>query len=88
MVANRASGITTLTVAQEMKCAVIDLNALTRELFNRLEASHSFHLQPEGDRTHFTPTGARIVAALVAEALEQQIVELRNFVDQRELERH
>lgn len=78
----------TLAVAQETKCAVIELNTLTCELFNRLEETHSHHLQPSGDRTHFTPTGAREIARLVALAFEQQVPELRPYFDQQELVRH
>lgn len=78
----------TLAVAEELGCVVIDLNALTRELFNRLEEEHSHWMQPEGDRTHFTPSGAHRVASLVAGELQRQVEGLRGFVDQRELVRH
>ena len=69
----------TAAVAAELDCAFIDLNQLTRDLFDRLGESHSHWLQPVGDRTHFTPAGASRIARLVAEALKQAIPELRPY---------
>ncbi len=69
--------IATLAVGEELGCPVIDLNALTRRLFNRLGEEHSDWLQPEGDRTHFTPAGAQRIAGLVAEAWSQLVPEIR-----------
>ncbi len=77
----------TLAVARELDCPVIDLNRLTRQLFNRLEESHSDWIQPVGDRTHFTPKGARRVAQVVADQLQTQIEELRLLVINEQLMR-
>lgn len=77
----------TLAVAAEMNCPVIDLNKLTREFFTRLEESHSHHLQPPGDTTHFTPAGAREVARMVADSLRKQAPALGEFVEPQELVR-
>lgn len=66
-------------VAAEMKVKLIDLHATSGELYARLgeEASTGFTMnQPDnadrpgqGDRTHFTPEGARAMARLVVEEL-------------------
>lgn len=63
-------------VAAEMKVKLVDLHASSGELFSRLGEEGSTSLTPnqtnpastnrKGDRTHFTPAGARAVAALVA----------------------
>lgn len=76
----------TLAVASEVGCPVIDLNAETRLLFNRLEESHSDWVQPVGDRTHFTPRGARRIALIVAAEL-RELEELRESVLPHELQR-
>ena len=72
----------TLAVAKELECPVIDLNTLTRDLFNRLGEEHSHWMQPVGDRTHFTPPGARRVAGLVIEALRSAAPELAAYLDE------
>lgn len=66
-------------VATEMKVRVIDLHATSGELYTRLGEEGSTHFtinktdnadRPgKGDRTHFTPAGAREMARLVAEDL-------------------
>ena len=71
----------TLAVAEELGCPVVDLNRLTRQLFNQLGKEHSDWLQPVGDRTHFTPTGARRVAGLVVSVLQRDIPELAACVE-------
>ncbi|TWT89903.1 Rhamnogalacturonan acetylesterase RhgT [Pseudobythopirellula maris] len=76
-----------LAVAEELDCPVVDLNRLTGELFERLGEGPSDRYQPEGDRTHFTPAGARRVAALLLGELQEQLPELRRFVDQAALRR-
>jgi beta-galactosidase/beta-glucuronidase/acetyl esterase/lipase/lysophospholipase L1-like esterase len=70
----------TLQVAAELDCPVVDLNRLTRELFNQLGESGSDWIQPVGDRTHFTPPGARAVAALVVREFQRQVPALQAFV--------
>ena len=59
-------------VAKELDVPSIDLHALSGDLFNRLGDEASTDLtnmaKPPGDRTHFTPKGARVMAALVARA--------------------
>ena len=63
-------------VADEMKVRVIDLHETSGELYSRLGEEASTHFTPNqtdtadrpgrGDRTHFTPEGAREMARLVA----------------------
>ena len=72
----------TLAVAKELECPVVDLNTLTRDLFNRLGEEHSHWMQPVGDRTHFTPPGARRVAGLVIESLRSAVPELAAYLDE------
>jgi pectinesterase len=78
----------TLAVAQELDCPVVDLNRLSRELFERLGEASSHWLQVEEDRTHFTPAGARRIAAIVLADLQVRVPELRPFILQDELWRH
>lgn len=77
----------TKAVAQEMDCALVDLNMETRQLFNRLEESHSHWLQAVGDRTHFSPQGSRRIAQIVAASVERQVEPLGRFVIKEELVR-
>lgn len=77
----------TAAVARELECAFVDLNAATRELFNRLEESHSDWMQPVGDRTHFTPAGSRRIAQLVAAELDGQVESLETCIIRRALQR-
>ena len=67
-------------VAAEWKCPFVDLNQCTKQLFTRLGKEHSDWLQPRGDTTHFTPTGARRIAGLVVEHLVPQLPELGKTV--------
>jgi pectinesterase len=78
----------TLAVAADEKCAVVDLNRLSRDLFERLGEASSDWLQVEEDRTHFTPAGARRIAAVVLTDLQDRVPELRPFIFQNELWRH
>lgn len=71
----------TLAVARETGCPVIDLNRLTRELFNRLGEQGSGPLQPRGDRTHFTETGSRRVASIVAAELASKSAQLAELIE-------
>ena len=67
-------------VASDLDCPLVDLNELTKQLFERMGAEHTDWLQPDGDTTHFTPTGARRIAAIVTEKLLERRPELRRFV--------
>lgn len=74
-------------VAEEVDCAFVDLNAATRQLFNRLEESHSHWMQAVGDRTHFSPQGSRRIAQIVAQGVQHQVEPLGRFVIDEELVR-
>ncbi len=76
-----------MAIAEEVKCPAIDLNGLTRELFERLGPTGSDWLQTEADRTHFSPAGARRIAAIVAVAAEDCVPELKPYVLEEELTR-
>jgi pectinesterase len=78
----------TLAVAAEKGVPVVDLNRLSRELFERLGEASSHWTQVEEDRTHFTPAGARRIAAIVLADLQGRVPELRPFILQDELWRH
>jgi pectinesterase len=78
----------TLAVAAEKDVPVVDLNRLSRELFERLGEASSHWTQVEEDRTHFTPAGARRIAAIVLTDMQQRVPELKPFVLQDELWRH
>ncbi|TWT97659.1 putative rhamnogalacturonan acetylesterase YesY [Botrimarina colliarenosi] len=78
---NRPYAEAALAVAAEVGVPAIDLNRLTRELFDRLGESSSDWMQPVGDRTHFTPAGARRVAAIVAKDLRDVCPELAPMVE-------
>ena len=58
-----------LAVANDLDCPVVDMNRLTRELFERLGKRSSDWIQPLGDVTHFTPAGAKRIAATLASEL-------------------
>ncbi|MBX3434787.1 MAG: hypothetical protein KF847_15830 [Pirellulales bacterium] len=85
--ANAAYAEAARAVAAEAECPLVDLARLSTDLFNNLGAATSDALQVPGDRTHFNPTGARRLAALVLGELQQQLPELRTFVDQERLTR-
>lgn len=70
----------TLAVAEEVGCPCVDLNRLSRDLFNRLGEASSDWMQPVGDRTHWSPRGARRIAALVVEEVQAKVPELGPFV--------
>ena len=67
-------------VAAEEHVPVVDLNARTRELFERLGEATSNCLQPEGDRTHWSPYGARVIGAIVVRDALPQLPALAPFV--------
>lgn len=69
-----------VAVAEEVDCPVVDLNLLSRDLFNRLGEASSDWIQVEEDRTHFTPAGARRIAATVLRELQQLVPELEPFI--------
>lgn len=68
------------SVAAEMNCAFVDLYTLTRDLFEQLGEQPSQWIQPEGDPTHFTPAGARRIAAIVLTTTQSQRPELAPFI--------
>jgi pectinesterase len=78
----------TLAVAKEVDCPAVDLNRLSREHFERLGEASSHWMQVEEDRTHFTPAGARRIAAIVLADLQEREPALRPFILQDELWRH
>lgn len=69
-------------VAGEIDCPFVDLNLLTRQLFERLGSIPSDYLQAAGDKTHFSPAGSRRIAAIVLTHAEVQLPELKQFIDQ------
>jgi lysophospholipase L1-like esterase len=59
-----------LAVGKEEKAPVVDLHAVSVELFNRLGDAGSAELSCNAkDRTHFSEKGARTMARLIAERL-------------------
>lgn len=69
-----------LAVAEETSCLAVDLNKRTRQLFQRLGEESSDWIQPDGDRTHFTPAGAQRVAAVMLEELVRAVPALERHV--------
>lgn len=77
-------------VAAELNVKVIDLHATSGELYTRLGEEATTGFTPNvpdtadrpgrGDRTHFTPEGARVMARLVAEGLQGIDPQLRKAV--------
>jgi pectinesterase len=75
----------TRAVAEEVGCQFVDLNAITRDLFNGLGEATSDWVQAAGDRTHFTPAGSRRVAVLLLAELVAGDEHLAQFVDPHDL---
>jgi lysophospholipase L1-like esterase len=82
-------------VAASLQVTLIDLDALSRELYQQTgeEASKSLFLQlkagehpnyPEGksDNTHFNELGARLIAQIVLKEIRQQVLELAKHIRQ------
>ena len=82
-------------VAASLQVTLIDLDALSRELYqqNGEEASKLLFLQlkvgehpnyPEGksDNTHFNELGARLIAQIVLKEIRQQVPELAKHIRQ------
>lgn len=69
-----------LTVAQDLDCPVVDMNRLTRRLFERLGEKPSNWIQPIGDTTHFSPAGAKRVAATLAGELVDVEPSLKRYL--------
>ena len=66
------------SVGKEMDVPVIDLHSVSFALFQQMgEKFCQFYAPSEKDRTHFSQEGARMMARLVAEALEREVPELR-----------
>jgi pectinesterase len=74
-----------VAVAREERCAAIDMNKMTRDLFNELGEKGSDALQTGSDRSHFSPAGARKLAAMIAGELERQVPALRPYLDRNAL---
>ncbi len=70
----------TRAVAAEEGVALVDLSALTLRLFDGLGQSSSDSLQTAGDTTHFSPSGARRLAAMVLNDLVEQGSTLKSYV--------
>lgn len=68
-------------VAQELGVPVIDLHAASLAVLAELGDSDSADLSPSpADRSHFSRTGARTIAKLVAEALPRAVPALRPYM--------
>jgi lysophospholipase L1-like esterase/enterochelin esterase-like enzyme len=72
-----------IAVGQSENVPVVDLHTASVELFNRLgdEASADLNNAPE-DRTHFSPKGARVMAALILTQLPKVEPSLAAYVKQ------
>ena len=77
---NLAYAAAVLAVAEDLDCPVVDLNRLTRELFERLGKQSSDWIQPLGDTAHFTPAGARRIAITLATALAEVEPSLKHYL--------
>ena len=71
-----------LAVGQEEQVPVIDLNASSTALFERLgdAASADLNCGREGDRTHFSLKGARVMAGLVAKEIPTAAPDLAAYL--------
>ncbi len=70
-----------IRVGAEKRVPVIDLNARSVELFERLGDAGSAHLScAPGDRTHFSAQGARAMAKIVAEGLYTKVPNLQCYL--------
>ena len=68
-------------VAQERKVPLVDLNAATIELYERLGEDGSAYISATAtDRTHPSPAGARINAEIVARQLRDVCRELAPYI--------
>lgn len=83
--ANGEYAAAALAVAEQEKCAVVDLFHLSQKLFDELGDGRSASLQTPADRTHFSPAGARRMALFVLGAAQEVVPNLRPFVRQDEL---
>jgi lysophospholipase L1-like esterase len=82
-------------VAASLQVTLIDLDALSRELYQQTgeEASKLLFLQlkagehpnyPDGkiDNTHFSELGARLIAQIVLKEIRQQLLDLAKHIRQ------
>ncbi|TWT30374.1 Rhamnogalacturonan acetylesterase RhgT [Posidoniimonas corsicana] len=76
-----------LAVAAEEDVPVVDLRKQTEDLFHNLGPTTSEPLQTKGDATHFSPKGARVLAALVLEELGEKLPEFKAYVVEDRLSR-
>lgn len=67
--------------------ALVDLSKLTHRLFDGLGQASSDSLQTAADTTHFSPSGARRLAAMVLNDLVEQDSALKNYVLVDKIER-
>ena len=67
-------------VAAEESVALVDLSKLTLNLFDGLGQASSDSLQVAGDTTHFSPSGARRLAAMVLNDLVEQDSALKSYI--------
>jgi pectinesterase len=67
-------------VAAEEEIALVDLSKLTLKLFDGLGQASSDSLQVAGDTTHFSPSGARRLAAIVLDDLVVQDSPIKTYV--------
>lgn len=71
----------TVAVGREKQVPVVDLNAASEALFNRLGDEGSADFSPNAtDRTHFSRSGALKIAGLVAAALPKEVPELKPYL--------
>jgi lysophospholipase L1-like esterase len=68
-------------VAAEQHVPLVDLNATSKALFEKLGDAASADLSCDGkDRTHFSPKGARTMAGLVVGSLRQAAPDLAGYI--------
>ncbi|MGE0755467.1 MAG: sulfatase-like hydrolase/transferase [Pirellulaceae bacterium] len=72
-----------LAVAESERVPSVDLHSLSFSLFQARGDADTAPLSPSaGDRTHFSRTGARTIASLVATAIPERVPDLRVYLKQ------
>ncbi|TWT85546.1 putative rhamnogalacturonan acetylesterase YesY [Posidoniimonas polymericola] len=74
-------------VAAEEGVTLVDLRAISEQLFNDLGPVTAARLQTEGDATHFSPAGARELASRVLQDLCEQMPGFERYVVEDRLAR-
>lgn len=70
-----------LKVAREENVPAVDLHNKSIELFNKLGDAGSAEFSPsKNDRTHFSSVGARAVAKLVADGVQEAVPGLKSYL--------